>query len=110
MLMDQHHPRSLAYQLDCLQRHIADLPRDQRSQRLGEDERCILEAYTELRLADAAQLSRLEEGEGFCKALEELLAGQAESLWKLSDVITTTYFSHAQPPHQLSPQQQDEDV
>jgi uncharacterized alpha-E superfamily protein len=110
MLMDPHHPRSLAYQLDCLQRHIAALPRDQRSQRLGEDERCILEAYTELRLADAAQLSKIEEGEGFCEALDELLAGQAGHLWRLSDVITNTYFSHSRPPRQLSPQQQDEDV
>jgi len=110
MLMDPHHPRSLACQLDRLQQHIADLPRARGSQRLGEDERCILAAYTELRLADAAQLSRIEEGEGFCRALDELLAWQAESLWRLSDVITSTYFSHSQPPHQLSPQQQDEDV
>jgi hypothetical protein len=31
-------------------------------------------------------------------------------LWRLSDVITSTYFSHSQPPQQLSPQQQDEDL
>ncbi len=110
LLMDQQHPRSLAYQLDRLQQHIAALPHGQRLQRLGEDERCILAAYTELRLADAAQLSRSEEGEGCCQGLDELLAGQAEHLWRLSDVITSSYFSHAQPPQQLSPQQQDEDV
>jgi uncharacterized alpha-E superfamily protein len=110
MLMDRNHPRSLAYQLDSLQQHLADLPREQLSHRLGEDERCILEAYTKLRLADAAELSRSEEEEGFCKSLDELLAGQTESLWRLSDVITSTYFSHSQPSQQLLPQQQDEDV
>jgi uncharacterized circularly permuted ATP-grasp superfamily protein/uncharacterized alpha-E superfamily protein len=110
ILLDQHHPRSLAYQFDCLQRHIAEQPRGPGAKRLGEDERCILEAYTELRLADAARLSRLEEGDGFRKALDELLARQTESLWRLSDVITSTYFSHSQPPQQLSPQQQDEDL
>ncbi len=110
ILMDQGHPRSLAFQLDCLQRHVADLPRGQGSKRLDEDERCILEAYTRLRLADAAHLSKIEEGEGFCKALDDLLAGQTESLWRLSDLITSTYFSHSQPPHQLSPRYRDEDV
>ncbi len=93
-----------------MQRHIAALPRGKRRERLGEDERCILEAFTRLRLADAAQLSLLAEGEGVYAALDELLAGQADSLWRLSEVITSTYFSHAQPPRQLSPQQQDEEL
>lgn len=104
VLMDRHHPRSLAYQLDCLQQHVAKLPRTQVTHRLGGDERSILEAYTQLRLADAAELSRIGEGEGYCKGLDELLAAQGESLWRLSDVITGTYFSHSQPPQQLSPQ------
>jgi len=110
ILMDPHHPRSLAYQLDCLQRHVAELPRIQVSHRLGDDERAILEAYTALRLADAVELSRIGEGDGFCKGLEELLSAQTESLWQLSEVITGTYFSHSQPPQQLSPQHQDEDI
>jgi uncharacterized alpha-E superfamily protein len=110
ILMDQDHPRSLAYQFDALQRHVADLPRDQRQQRLDDDERCILEAYTELRLADSIALSQVEEKEGLRLALDKLLARQAASLWQLSDVITRNYFSHAQPPHQLAPQLQDEDA
>ncbi len=110
ILMDQQHPRSLAYQLDCLQQHVAELPRTQGTHRLGEDERSILEAYTALRLADAAELSKIVEGEGYCKGLEDLLSAQVESLWRLSDVITSSYFSHSQPPQQLSPQQQDEDI
>jgi uncharacterized circularly permuted ATP-grasp superfamily protein/uncharacterized alpha-E superfamily protein len=110
ILMDQNHPRALAYQLDQLQQHLAALPRGQRQERLGADERCILAAYTELRLADAGRLAVLAEGKGVYKALDELLAGQAESLWSLSEVITSTYFSHSQPPQQLSPQQQDEDL
>jgi len=110
ILMDSHHPRSLAYQLDCLQQHIAELPGTQESYRLGEDERAVLEAFTALRLADAVQLSRIDEGDGYCKALEEMLSKQAENLWRISDVITSTYFSHSQPPQQLSPQHQVEDI
>ena len=110
ILMDPHHPRSLAYQLGCLQQHVAELPRIQGSHRLREDERAVLESYTDLRLADAVQLSRIDAGDGYCKGLEELLSKQAENLWRLSDVITSTYFSHSQPPQQLSPQHQDEDL
>ncbi len=110
VLMDQDHPRSLAYQLEALQGHLAGLPRDQRQKRLGDDERCILEAFSELRLADVAALSQVDEKEGLFLALDKLLNRQAECLWQLSDVITRNYFSHAQPPHQLAPHLQDEDV
>lgn len=110
IMMDQNHPRSLAYQLNALQKHVAGLPRDQRQQRLGDDERCVLEAFSELRLADVVALSQVDEAEGLYLALDELLARQANSLWKLSDVITRNYFSHAQPPQQLAPQLQDEDA
>ncbi len=110
VLMDQNHPRSLAYQLNRLQKHIADLPHNQVSQRLTEDERCILEAYTELRLADSAKLSQDCKEQGFRQELDDLLARQAASLWRLSDVITSTYFSHSQPTQQLSLQQPDEEV
>jgi len=110
LLMDESHPRSLAYQLDALQQHIADLPHDTSRNRLGADQRCILAAYTELRLADAAELSRCEKGDGYCKSLDKLFASQTASLWQLSDLLTETYFSHAQPLQQLAPQHQDEDV
>ena len=110
ILMDESHPRSLAYQLDALQQHIADLPHDVSTHRLGADQRCILAAYTELRLADAAQLSRDDEDDGYCKGLDDLLANQTASLWRLSELMTETYFSHAQPAQQLAPQQQDEDL
>ncbi len=110
MLMDQQHPRSLAYQLEHLQRHIADLPHDKCKERLGRDEHCVLGAFTELRLADGVALSQLEEEQGIYAALEGLLTSQANSLWRLSDVINSTYFSHAHPPKQLAPQVQDEDI
>lgn len=109
ILMDPHHPRSLAYQLDCLQKYVAELPRPQGTHRLGEDERSILKAYTALRLADAAELSKIEDGEGYRKGLDDLLSAQVDSLWRLSDTMTSNYFSHSQPSQQLSPQQ-DEDV
>ncbi len=110
ILMDQDHPRSLAYQLEQLQEHVADLPHDHRQERLSADERCILEAYSKLRLSESSLLSKLNEDEGIYENLERLLASQADSLWQLSDAITAAYFSHAQPPHQLTPYVQDENI
>ncbi len=110
ILMDPKHPRSLAYQLDRLNRHVADLPRKNSLVRIGEDERCILKALSELRLAYVAQLARLEEGQGIYGELDALLEAQADSLWQLSNLLTSTYFSHSQPHRQLTPHRQDEDV
>jgi len=110
ILMDQNHPRSLAYQLARLKKHIEALPRGRRQERMGEDDRCILKAFSELCLADAAQLSKLEGELGIYAGLDELLAGQSNSLWQLSDLITSTYFSHSQPRQQLTPFRQDEDL
>ncbi|PLX89505.1 MAG: hypothetical protein C0614_01840 [Desulfuromonas sp.] len=110
LLIDSDHPRSLAYQLNLLQQHVTALPRASHSSRLTADQRCLLAAYTSLRLADASQLAVLDKEEGLYRVLDDLLASQAESLWRLSDEISTNYFSHSRPCHQLSPQLQDEDV
>jgi len=109
ILMDENHPRSLAYQLEQLQQHISALPRSKRAQHLDQDERCVFQAYSELRLADAVHLARVEE-RGGRQGLEGLLSRMAESLWKFSDVISLTYFSHSLPSHQLAPQHQDDEL
>ena len=106
VLMDENHPRSLAYQLEQLQQHISELPRAKRVQHLDPDERCVFKAYSELRLADAVKLARVNK-DGWRQKLDGLLSRTAESLWKFSDVVTETYFSHSLPSHQLAPQYQE---
>ncbi|WP_305046554.1 circularly permuted type 2 ATP-grasp protein, partial [Geoalkalibacter sp.] len=110
LLMDEDHPRSLAYQLAQLQKHVAALPHERQRERFGEDRRCLLDAYARLRLAEVAKLAQFDEDSGSHAQLDELLAAEAQSLWQLSEIITSAYFSHAQPSQQLSPQMQDEDV
>jgi len=108
ILMDNNHPRSLAYQLASLQKHVTKLPRSRELQYFNSKDRCLLQATTALRLADPVQLSQSAEGEGLYRDLDDLLAGQTENLWRLSDLLTSSYFSHSQL-HQLSPPRQDED-
>ncbi len=95
LILDENHPRALAYQIKKLKIHIEALPREQRSQRLYPEERLILETYTEMRLAEASMLSK-NSTTGIHKNLDHLLSGLSRRLWELSDVISNTYFSHAQ--------------
>jgi uncharacterized circularly permuted ATP-grasp superfamily protein/uncharacterized alpha-E superfamily protein len=110
LLMDREHPRSLAYQLDRLQQHIGKLPRDRRQERFGADERCILDACSRLHLAEVGKLAQLDEAEGGYTVLDALLEQEGESLWRLSEIVTGAYFSHAQTVRQLTPQLQDEEL
>lgn len=96
LIMDEKHPRALAYQLHRLQEHVAALPREDQFGKLTEDQRLILEAYTNIRLADSMVLAQFTEGDGIYKNLDALLDKTTDLLWKLSDSISQTYFSHVQ--------------
>jgi uncharacterized alpha-E superfamily protein len=110
LLMDREHPRSLAYQLDRLQQHIEKLPRDRQQERLGADERCLIEACSRLRLTEVGSLAQYDEKEEGYANLDTLLEQEGKSLLRLSEIVTGAYFSHAQVPRQLAPQLQDEEL
>ncbi len=103
LLMDEKHPRALAYQLRKLLGHIDGLPREQSSRSMRADERVILEAYTAVRLADLGRLAPATAENGIHRELDQLLAQVTELLGRLSDAITQTYFSHAQGPRLMAP-------
>jgi uncharacterized circularly permuted ATP-grasp superfamily protein/uncharacterized alpha-E superfamily protein len=103
LLMDEKHPRALAYQLRKLQDHVAALPRKNGRSGRKEEERLILEAYTLVRLAEPAALVSGTDESGIYVELEDLLAAVALLLSRLSEALTRTYFSHAQGPRMLSP-------
>jgi len=109
LLMDEKHPRALAYQLHQLQEHVVALPREKQLRKLSEDQRLIIEAYTKLRLTDAAELSQYGHDDGIYKNLDNLLDSTTELLWKLSDAISQAYFSHVQSSNlQISTRLEDE--
>ena len=59
LLLDSRNPRSLLYQLDQLQQHIANLPRERKITGLSKEEKLILEAVTLIRLSDFTKLAQL---------------------------------------------------
>jgi uncharacterized alpha-E superfamily protein len=96
LLLDENHPRSIAYQLKQLSIHLSALPKGKSTNHLSEEERLILEAYTDLRLCNLAVLTQANGDEGVYADFEQLLSSISVLLWRLSEVIAETYFSHSQ--------------
>jgi uncharacterized alpha-E superfamily protein len=96
LLLDESHPRSLAYQLCQLSTHIGELSRIKGKRQLSEEERLIVKAYTDLRLCKVLELTQVDEKEGIYIQLDQLLANTSTLLWQLADVIAEAYFSHSQ--------------
>ncbi|NOS90016.1 MAG: circularly permuted type 2 ATP-grasp protein [Methylococcaceae bacterium] len=96
LLLDETHPRSLAYQLRELTAHIGVLPRSKGKSPLSEEEAIVLKAYTDLRLCNIQELILATDNAGIYPRLEQLLADTTQLLWRLAEVIAAAYFSHAQ--------------
>ncbi|MDD5462095.1 MAG: circularly permuted type 2 ATP-grasp protein [Methylococcales bacterium] len=96
LLLDESHPRSLAYQLYQLTTHISALPRTREKCHLSEEERLILKAYADVRLVNVLKLIQTNDNAGIYSDLECMLASTADLLWQCAEVIAQTYFSHSQ--------------
>ena len=101
LLLDEHNPRSLLYQLKRLEEQIRVLPREKLGYQLSEEEQLILEALTQLQLSNTVDLTERSEHTTQRTGLEKLLVRLAQILIAISDVLTQTYFSHVQGPQQL---------
>ncbi|HEY2302684.1 MAG TPA: circularly permuted type 2 ATP-grasp protein [Acidimicrobiales bacterium] len=95
LLLDADNPRSVAFQLERLNDNLATLP-NATSERLGDEQRFVLEASTAVRIADNASLAaagadgRLDALDGFLGTVVNLLAQGAEALER-------RHFDHLRP-------------
>jgi len=110
LLMDETHPRSLAYQLHQLSAHISALPRERGNRQLSEEERLILRAYTDLRLLKVLELVKVDDDAGVYSELESVLSAMTERLWQLYEVLAQAYFSHSQVPQVMAPTQPEDEL
>jgi uncharacterized circularly permuted ATP-grasp superfamily protein/uncharacterized alpha-E superfamily protein len=96
LLLDESNPRSLAYQLAAISRHLEALPDAQQGGGLSEDRRLIIALLTSIRLADVEAMAREEDG----STLERLMSDQLDMLPELSNEISRHYFNLMdEPPH-----------
>lgn len=102
LLMDEINPRSLAYQLNRLREHVAELPRDRvGTYRFSEEERCVLEAFSRVRLSDVKVLTAKNDPDHH-PHLERVLKKVADLLATAAESISKTYFAHVQESQQLT--------
>ncbi len=102
LLTDESNPRALAYQVDMLQKNLARLPRPRLSKKLSNEEKLVMEAVTQIKLADAAILAR-PDAEYRHERLMEILLFVEDRLMQISETLNHTYFTHAQGARQLTP-------
>ncbi|HTO08044.1 MAG TPA: circularly permuted type 2 ATP-grasp protein [Myxococcota bacterium] len=92
LLSDETNPRSLVFQLAALEQHLAHVRGDAGAERTV-DERLALAALARVRLADVAELCRVDAGKRL--RLSELLTRTLGDLPALCDALTRSYLSHA---------------
>ena len=97
LLLDQTNPRAVIYQLDALQTHLEKLPRQLKSFRLSDEERLVLQARTQLRLCEIADLLLVDaEDTAVYPHLSTLLTELNDLLAEAAQTMTHYYFSHVQ--------------
>jgi uncharacterized alpha-E superfamily protein len=92
LLADESNPRSVAFQLAALARHIDSLPQSEEGSGRIEEQRMALSLLTQTRLADPARLEK-PDADGTRGNLRQLLSEQATSLELLSDALGRRYFN-----------------
>lgn len=100
VMLDGSNPRSLLFQLERLQQHLAELPKaDMKGGELEEEDRALLEAVTSLRLS---RLPRLLETTSEIRTDMDLLLLQLETLLQeFNRIISDRHFDHRSDAQQL---------
>ena len=101
ILLDDANPRSVIYQVNRLQKHIANLPRERHSHALCTEERMVLEVSTLLKLCDPNRLTEASPETATYPHLDRFLLQLVELLARTSDALTLVYFSHVPVSRQL---------
>ena len=98
LLLDESNPRSLAFQLAVITRHLESLPKSGNGSTLPEERRIILSLQTAVRLFDVQSLAKGDRAD-----LVHLMKRMIVELPELSNAIGRRYFSLLQErPHRLT--------
>lgn len=103
VLQSERNPHAIGYQLERIERYIRELPGNAQiyCSPMG---KILLEALTLIRLADMdtlAQVTTDPVAGDFRKELEQLLIKVGDLLVHLSEIVSNSYFTHAEIPRQL---------
>jgi uncharacterized circularly permuted ATP-grasp superfamily protein/uncharacterized alpha-E superfamily protein len=100
VMLDPTNPRSLLFQIERLQQHLAELPgADAMGSELEEEERALLEAMTSLRLSRLDKLLVPQSGQR--EDMDNLLQQLEDLLKEFNRFISDKHFDHRVDPQQL---------
>jgi uncharacterized circularly permuted ATP-grasp superfamily protein/uncharacterized alpha-E superfamily protein len=101
ILVDTTNPRSLLYQLEQLEMHLAELPTPIDSGReLESEERCVLEAISKIKLNRMIDLANADKDKKR-NDLDQVFARISYLLGETSNHISRKFFDHSVGPQQL---------
>jgi uncharacterized alpha-E superfamily protein len=95
LLLDESNPRSVAFQVAVLADHVDRLPRGDEAPTVTDEQRIVIALRTDLQLAQPATLAAVD-GSGRRSELDALLTRVIKGMPRLSELVTATYFSHAE--------------
>src|SRR5690606_13576079 len=97
LLTDETNPRSIAFQVATLARHLDALPRDPERATLAREHYLITAMESQLRLADVQKLCEARNLGRQRAELSNFLLNLERQAFELSEVLVRKYFSHALP-------------
>ena len=100
LLLDDANPRGVAFQLDFLKRHVAQLPDPPTPGRTSPESKLITAAVAAIQLVDLDELCEVRDGRRH--ELTALLDRVRADLGGLSDALTRDYLTHAAPVRHLA--------
>ena len=92
LLIDESNPRSIVFQLEMIQNHVARLPFAGQAT-LGPDERLAISMYNDVRLAEAQVLANSDSG--FRQELDSMVQSLIDQIPLFSNAISQRYLIHA---------------
>jgi len=93
LLTDETNPRSIAFQLVTLEQHVIGLQELQDEGHEGVERELASRCVAAIRGVSAPDISR-RDALGRFAALDELIGTLRETLYEISDALTSTYLSH----------------
>lgn len=100
LVIDETNPRSIGFQFAALADHVAALPGDDASPILSGEQRGVMAAVAELRLAEVERLAATDDLGGR-RELSALLAKLEALVREFADAISHRYLVHSTPRRQL---------
>ncbi len=94
IVADETNPRSVVFQLNALQDHLEDLPRDDIHPQHSPDIQTVLQLNTHLKIVDLRAISP-PANRGGRPELEALMTQVIDSMADVSEWVSQIYFSHA---------------